>query len=522
VKFIAKTFYKAAKFTGKVVKAVGKGAINLGKRFVKFVKKVGVKGVMMAALAINPSKLVVKFGWKAIKFVGKSIWKGIKKLAFNALSFFGMLFGLMGKFVNKVGHWIGILAHGIADKTYRFIVKPLASMMVSIFNFVTAVVLSPIQFIKWLIPTVIDKIMDVLSSIAQAVKNVMKSTWSIFKKILCNPITIALLIGGLFFFLWKWLGPTLSGGISKIRDTVVPIVKSFVKGALKFVTGLWNIIVLVGKTLFTWIEKITNPEGFLAKFIVGVVKTFIAIKRGIKDLMKAAGKNSIDILCMFLAGDMIGIIIASISGLMGKLWMWLKKTKVVSFIVGIVKSVLAIGKLIFSLNTLILRTLCGAVWQMVKGNFGGVVDAITKPWKNIWTQIKDVFSFKAFKEEMSIETLHANPTEANAEQAKNTSISVRNLKMKGSGKAEENLVYFNKLQSELSGAQYGDLLPRIQKMNQLYQENSRQVESYDEFLTKTWEIGQGGDDIAQQLLKQMLESPEVSQKLLSVFFYYNP
>lgn len=94
--------------------------------------------------------------------------------------------------------------------------------------------------------------------------------------------------------------------------------------------------------------------------------------------------------------------------------------------------------------------------------------------------------------------------------------------MKGSGKGEDNIAYFNRLQKVLGQAQYGDLLPRIQKMNELYQENSKQVESYDEFLTKTWDIGQGGDDIAQQLLKQMLESPEVSQKLLSVFFFYNP
>jgi hypothetical protein len=395
-------------------------------------------------------------------------------------------------------------------------------MMVTIFNFVTAVVLSPIQFIKWLIPTVIDKILGVLSNIQQAVKSVLKSTWSVFKRILCNPITIALLVGGLFFFLWKWLGPTLSGGISSIKNTIVPMIKGFVTTALNFVTGLWNIILIVGKTIFNWIEKITNPEGFLAKFIIGVIKTFIAIKRGIKDLMKKTGKNSIDILCMFLAGDMIGIILTALAGLMVKLWQWLKKTKVISFVMGIVKSILAIGKLIFSLGTLVLRTICGAVWQLVKGNFSGVVDAIVKPWKDIWQQIKDVFSFKAFKEEMANETLQENPVEKNAEQAKNTNIAVRSLKMKGSGKGEDNIAYFNRLQKVLGQAQYGDLLPRIQKMNELYQENSKQVESYDEFLTKTWDIGQGGNDIAQQLLKQMLESPEVSQKLLSVFFFYNP
>ena len=230
------------------------------------------------------------------------------------------------------------------------------------------------------------------------------------------------------------------------------MIMSFVSGALKFVTGLWNVIMFVGKTLFKWIETITNPEGFLAKFIIGVVKTFMAIKKGIKNLMKATGKNSIDILCMFLSGDMIGIIITALAGAMIKLWQWLKKTKVISFVMGIVKSILAVGKLIFSLHTLVLRTICGAVWQLVKGNFGGVVDAITKPWKDIWQQIKDVFSFKAFREEMANETLQEDPTEKNAEQAKDTNIAVRSLKMKGAGKAEENLAHFNKLQSELGGA----------------------------------------------------------------------
>jgi len=52
-----------------------------------------------------------------------------------------------------------------------------------------------------------------LSSIASAVKSVMKSTWSVFKRILKNPITIGLIVGGLAFLLIKWLLPKLSGGI---------------------------------------------------------------------------------------------------------------------------------------------------------------------------------------------------------------------------------------------------------------------------------------------------------------------
>ena len=71
---------------------------------------------------------------------------------------------------------------------------------------------------------------------------------------------------------------------------------------------------------------------------------------------------------------------------------------------------------------------------MVRGNFSGVVDAITKPWKDVWQQIKDLFSGKAFKEEMAVELIHDNPVEKNSEQANDTNISVRSLKMKGSGK----------------------------------------------------------------------------------------
>ena len=520
-KFMVKSFFKAAKATGKAVKSTGKAAVKGVKSVVKSIKKVGV-GKTITALTMLPAKMVTKMGWRAIKFVGKSIWKGIKTLAFKALSVFGKVFGIMGKFVNKVGHWTGILARGIKDKAYRFIVKPIATMMVSIFNFVSSIVLSPIQFIKWLVSSILDRIISALANIQQAVKKVLKSTWGVFKKVLCNPITIALLVGGLFFFLWKWLGPKLTGGIQGIKDSIVKPLVSFAKGALNFLIGTWEVLKAVGSFIFRWVERITNPEGFIAKFIIFVVKTFMAIKKGIKKLMKATGKNDIDVLCMFLSGDLLGILFNALAGIMVKLWQWLKTTKLISFVMGIVKSVLAIGKLIFNLGTLVIRTIAGAVWQLVRGNFGGVIDAIVKPWKDIWQQIKDVFSFKAFREEMNVETLVANPMEKNAEQAKNTNISVRNLKLKGAGKSEENLAIFNKLQAELGQAQYGDLLPRIQKMNRLYQENAKQVSAYDEFLTSTWEIGQAGDDVAQQLLRQMLESPEISQKLLSVFFFYNP
>ena len=432
-KFVAKTFYKAAKFTGQVVKAVGKAAITGVKKFINLAKR-GPKAVAQAISNIAPGKIVGKLGWKAIKFVGKSIWKGIKALAFKALAFFSSLFGIAGKFVNKIGHWVGILGRGIIDKTYKFIVKPIASMMVSIFNFVSSVVMSPIQFIRWVIPAVLDRVMSALSSIAAATKNVMRSTWGIFKRILFNPITIALLIGGLFFFFGKWLFSKLSGGIGDIKENVVKPIMSFAAKAFGFLKGLASVLFKVGKWLFIAIDWLTNPKGPIAKFIVFVIKTFLMVKAAIKKLVKATGKSSIDVLCMFLAGDTIGLAIHAISGSLVTLWEWLKKTKFIQFVTGLVKSILAIGKLIFSLQTLVLRTVCGAVWQMVRGNFSGVVDAITKPWKDVWQQIKDLFSGKAFKEEMAVELIHDNPVEKNSEQAKDTNISVRSLKMKGSGK----------------------------------------------------------------------------------------
>lgn len=50
---------------------------------------------------------------------------------------------------------------------------------------------------------------------------------------------------------------------------------------------------------------------------------------------------------------------------------------------------------------------------------------------------------------MNIETLYDNPVEKNSELAKNTNISVRGLKMKGTGKGESNIAYFNRLQAVL-------------------------------------------------------------------------
>lgn len=45
---------------------------------------------------------------------------------------------------------------------------------------------------------------------------------------------------------------------------------------------------------------------------------------------------------------------------------------------------------------------------------------------------------------------------------------------------------------------------------------------YENFMKRVWESGKGNDDVSAATMKALLESPELSQKLLSAFFYYNP
>ena len=119
VKFAAKAFVKTSMFLGKGVASAAKAVVSGVKKTFKLAKD---GKLMSSVIAFAPAKIVTKIGWKAIKFVGKKIWSGIKKLAFKAMSVIGRLFGMMGKFVNKVSNWIAIIGKGIVDKTYRFIV----------------------------------------------------------------------------------------------------------------------------------------------------------------------------------------------------------------------------------------------------------------------------------------------------------------------------------------------------------------------------------------------------------------
>lgn len=523
-KVATKMFIGASRFVGNAVKNTGK-AIGRGvKKFINTVKKKGFAKTMLNEF--NPAMMIVKFGWRAIKFIGKKLWKGLKKLAFKAFDFFKGLFKLGGKFLNKVGNWIGKIGRGVKDAAYRFVLKPIASIMVTVFGFVTGLVMSPIKFIQWIVPTLTDKIMGALSNIGQTVRKVMKSTWGIFKKILFNPITIALLIGGLFLFFGPKLFGWLTGNITSIKDTIWPKIKWFAEKAWGFLKMVWDVIVSVGGWIYKFVEYITNPDGWIVKTVIFIVQCVMAVKRWIKKLMKATGRDDIDILCMFLAGDMVGIAIHAIAGMCVKLWNWIKNSKLIRITLGVVKAVCKLYAMIWSLPLVLLESIYEAGKSLILSIFGGggkgFGEAFAAPWKRWWGAVASIFSGAKddMEYEMKREVLQENPNERTSAVAAKANIAVRSLKMKGT--PETNLKALEKMADIEGFAVKGNLLSRIQKMNANYQENASQVTAYEDFIHDTWELGKATDDSAGEVLKQLLESPTLSQRLLSAFFYYNP
>lgn len=266
-KFGAKAFVKASKVAGKAAFGLGKlawrglkgivkgimediedlsgafGKAGKAGRAAKPVAKAGMKGgpgamskkdvvfgmfqsrgLIRKIVDFSPAMWVVKLGFKAIKWGVKMLWKGIKKLVIKTINIFKNLFKLGGKFVNTVGSWAAKLGKGIKDKAYKFLIKPIASILVSVTGFFTGILMSPIQFMKWLIPSIFDKVLGTLTNIAGGIKALMKSTWTVIKKILFNPLTLLVLVGALFYFfkdsLFSWFGEK----IQALKDNFVPTI----------------------------------------------------------------------------------------------------------------------------------------------------------------------------------------------------------------------------------------------------------------------------------------------------------
>lgn len=69
---------------------------------------------------------------------------------------------------------------------------------------------------------------------------------------------------------------------------------------------------------------------------------------------------------------------------MKKLWNNIRKYKLVAWALGIVRTMISLGKLVWSLGTALWRSLTGGLKKLISGDFDEIIDAICEPWIDIW------------------------------------------------------------------------------------------------------------------------------------------
>ena len=361
---------KVGKFAGKVAKGfikashfVGKAVVGGTIKGIRKLKKMGVKGVKNAIKNFAGAKIVTKLGIKAIKFVGKKIWSGIKKLGLKILGFLGPVFKVGKDFIGKAGYYAGKLGAAVKDKAYVFLVKPISTILSTAFSFALGMVMLPVQFMKQMLPAILDRVFDCLNGIKQVMKSLASSTLGIFKKILFNPLTIVLLIGGLFYFFGPKLYEMLTGGIADFGGTVMPKLIGFAKGILGFAQGVWSVISTVGSFLIDVIGWLTSPDSIIAGILRFVFTLYRWFKKTIKWMIGTTGSDSLKAACMFLSGDKIGLALHAIIGIVQKVWAWFKKTKTMRVIMNIINAITGFFKMFGE----IWDNLCDAFdWKQIR------------------------------------------------------------------------------------------------------------------------------------------------------------
>ena len=205
-------------------------------------------------------------------------------------------------------------------------------------------------------------------------------------------------------------------------------IKSIASGIWTFLKGVASVLWTVGTFLFTTIEKITSPDGWLAKAIIKGVKFFLFLKKTITELMKASGTSTIDAFCEFLAGDTIGIAIRMVGGLVVKAWKYISRVGIFRTFINVVKAVVGWsimwGKLLFNCVTALPRLM----WAAIKGNFVGCLNNLfVKPITDWWDMVTGVFKGSDAK----VINVKENPIELNEDTATNAKTAIRGLKIIG-------------------------------------------------------------------------------------------
>ena len=523
-KFAAKTFYKASKFVG--------GMIRGGLRYAtKVAKDIMANGTNAQIRYSSPAKLLTRIGWRLVKFIGKKLWQGIKKIALAGLALLKKMFDVGKRFVNKVSTYILKLGVGITSATYKFLLEPIANMMVSVFGFMQDVVKSHVNFTKQFIPDLLDKMSSTAGMIKQKAKRVLKSTWGVFRKILFNPITIFLLVGGLFLFFGPKLIEWLTGLVGGIRDNIIPVLSKYAKKAIEILTPIWNCLCFIGKVLFRVVKWLTDPDNFIVKAIGKIISLVLMFRGFLKKMMKAAGKSSIDILCMFLAGDTIGIALHTAIGLLKTLWNYVEKKGIIKKIKNLFRQFPKLYLMIWAIPWTFLAAVSNAAWAFLKwlgskiiGNdsdVSKVAEAFSKPWKLWWSVIDNIMNDGLAPEIPKDQFLKVDPITQTEGIKSETKISVKKLGMVGTN-ASAVMGKMDEL-TKMSGFNTDKtMLRRIKGMESLYEINTTQVMEFDKFLSGIAEMSKKNDENSERLLSMLLEDPDLSQKILSVFFYYNP
>ena len=479
---VAKTavrlFVKASRLTGKAIAGtvkLGVAAIKgIGSAFKMTIGNFKSGGGYTWSLAAPLTRL----GFKIIKFGAKMLWKGVKNLAFKAAQFFKRMFRLGGKFVNKLANWISQMTGYVKDKAYRWLIKPIASTITSMFTFFTGMLNAPVKFMEQIVPDVIDRIRDTMHSIKESAKSVLRSTYGILRRIFTNPVTLVLIVGGAFLLFhgkfFGWIGSM----VDTLRSSVIPFLATVANTVVRIVKPIWDVLKWMIPPIFKFIMWLTDPDGWIWKAVTLIVESVMTVKRWIRDVIKASGKDSIDVACMFLAGDNISIAIGLISGIVMKVWNWAKDKGFVRIAFAMVRSLVKIGEMIWNIPSTLLESLkkggkALATWILTLGRAGSVGDIAEKfaePWKKWWEGITSIFQQK--KTDIPpippAEYLNTNPVDEASKIAGKTKIAVRSLGTIGKQKS-----VLAKLDNLGSGKVAGDLLTRIRNMNKLYQANAQ-------------------------------------------------
>ena len=100
---------------------------------------------------------------------------------------------------------------------------------------------------------------------------------------------------------------------------------------------------------------------------------------------------------MFLAGDYIGIAIHMVVGMVKKVWSWLKNANLFKIVFGIIKAILGMYKMIYSIPLALGKALLFGAAEIVKfcmgmGSMKKVGNAFMKPFKEWWQGVVNVFN----------------------------------------------------------------------------------------------------------------------------------